>query len=45
MMKLVRGIESLSGKKASREELEAFIEGWIFGLPEDSNLKRKIVEG
>ena len=45
MMKLFRGIEGLSGKKASREELEGFVEGWILGLPEDSSLKRKIVEG
>ena len=45
MMKLVRGLDGLSGKKASREELEGFVEGWILGLPEDSSLKKKILEG
>lgn len=35
----------MSSKKATQEELEGFIEGWIFGLPGDSSLKRKILEG
>lgn len=35
----------MSEKNVEREELEAFIEGWILGLGRDSELKRKILEG